>query len=400
MPAYTSAASPSPNRPARRPPLTRRRPSPRPPPLLVHPRAAAATLAELAKLSLLIGAEAPSRVFLLSRLVDLHRRLGRRGDAIWPLRQLLAAERERVGGSRAAEGRGRGRAAPPSSDQLIAAELFELLQSEGQLDEAMRLLFSAASPNRREADALQSVVLQMQTAFRRRHRAAACIAACERGRLDRASFRELRARWRAATVLNTGVRAWRARRLRGDLSRQKELAGAAKVLQVRQRAKIEKRKPQWPIKLAIMHARLLKYGSARSAPPPVGLPGVQGEAHTTLRAFSSMARGSPARHASTPMAMNRTSTKPPNVAERDSTTAEASGEAAVAAVTDDGSGTSGGEGVGGEAVQQQQQQQQQQPSAMPDDEANADASDLAGDAIDADHAVEGEPPIWKTLSSA
>lgn len=242
-------------------------------------------------------------VTTLAKLVDLIRRSRPRREAVIPLKRLLTAERSlrrplTAGGIRLPSGansasaaaagghadggaggdgrRGGGaeganpsrasrhtnpdpRLAWRSMADVVAAELLEVYMGEGMLDEAIDLMFSAASPVPKSAQQLlEDTVVRMQRGYRMRRDAVSRIAAGERGRLERMVMRHLRHLWASATYIQARARGRMCRVRLANEAEQRRLDGAAKVLQTRHRTRLEGRKPQWPWRLTIMAMRAQK----------------------------------------------------------------------------------------------------------------------------------------------
>ena len=210
----------------------------------------------------------------LAKMVDLIRRTRPRSEAALPLKKLLAAERSLLrplteGGIRLPKGASAAaQAGDVSTDprllwcsmaDVVAAELLELYTAEGMMKEALQLMFSAGSPvPRSQQDLLEKVVKDLQRSLRKRRRAASIIAAADRARRDRTHVRRLRVMWRAATRIEAHVRGRKCRgRLKSE-AEERRLDTAARVLQARQRSRVEARKPQWPMRLMLMAARAEK----------------------------------------------------------------------------------------------------------------------------------------------
>lgn len=186
---------------------------------------------------------------------------------------------------------------------VVADELLDVYKRQGRLDDAVQLIFSESSPvPKAEQKLLDQIVRLLQAAFRKRRAAATCIAAGERGRLDRDIARWFRDQQTAAMLFQAAYRGHKSRWHTAILAEQRRLNRAATVLQRRQRGKVEERKPQWPWRLALMAARVharkrmsarvdpkvkaeaLIFG-AKSAPPAA--PKVRGEGQATLNALGS-----------------------------------------------------------------------------------------------------------------
>ena len=333
---------------------------------------AVAALREATALHRLADSSAAERVFPLGAMADLARRVGTPNEAVSALKSLLHAERERQQlwevhpDAPDAPLQPSTPAPPPSSprgtmahaeaslssdpwairaDKLVAAELVELLIGRaGRPIEALELIFSSIAPCPREATALETIVVRLQASFRARKRAATAIAAAVRGRRDRNETQELRRRWRAATAMAAAARGLLSRRhakaAGGQEEQHAKAAGgpkeqhakaadgheeqeqAANVLQKRAKMRSEARKPQWPIKLALLHAHIQKFGSSAGASegsdlgapscavlnalqslvsippaaptsPPPPLPRVSGSGSTAPSAAASMGEGQP-----------------------------------------------------------------------------------------------------------
>ena len=210
-------------------------------------------LNELCRLQALANVPAIECVPTLAKLIDLIRRARPRREAAWPLQRLLAAERQLA--RPLEDGLFEGDLAGFDADlhgrrrtvaEAVAAELLELYQDEGMFEESMRLMFSEASPVPRvERIALESVVRNLQTAFRMRQASATLIAAGERGRRGRSIGRKLRRRVYAATRAQKHVRDWFTRRRLAHEANLRRWHSAATVMQACQRARIESKKLKW-----------------------------------------------------------------------------------------------------------------------------------------------------------
>jgi hypothetical protein len=210
------------------------------------------------------------------------------------------------------------------ADKLVANELVELLQAEGRPIEALELIFSSLAPCPREATALETIVVRLQASFRARKRAATAIAAAVRGRRDRFETQALRRRWRAATAMAAVARGLRARRhakaADGQMEQHAKAADgheeqeqAANVLQKRAKMHSEARKPlrkpQWPIKLALLNSHIQKFGSSAVASDGSDLaaPSSAVLSSAVLNALQSLASIPPAAPASPPPPLPRVS---------------------------------------------------------------------------------------------
>lgn len=248
--------------------------------------AAIHSLQELSRMQSLSGTSPRSRVVPLAKLADLVRRTAGPGQADWPLRHLLLAERElgrhvaapsgvddRGDESRRAAVTNEGKAGTgsqkSSAPQLVSVarmtseELLETYAKSGRVDEALRLILSEASPvPKREQMALEGVVSHLQASFRARRYSATIIAAAERARVCRRDARVRRQRRDAALVLQTFFFARSSRWHAAILAEKRTLNRAATVFQNTQRSRVDAGRPQWPWRLATtaatIHARTSK----------------------------------------------------------------------------------------------------------------------------------------------
>jgi hypothetical protein len=292
---------------------------------------AVAALREATSLHRLADSSAAERVFPLGAMADLARRVGTPNEAVSALKSLLHAERERQQlwevhpDAPDAPLQPSTPAPPPSSprgtmahaeaalssdpwairaDKLVANELVELLQAEGRPIEALELIFSSLAPCPREATALETIVVRLQASFRARKRAATAIAAAVRGRRDRFDGHEER-HAKAAD----GREEQHAKAADGH----EEQEQAANVLQKRSKMRSEarkpQRKPQWPIKLALLNSHIQKFGSSAVASDGSDLaaPSSAVLSSAVLNALQSLASIPPAAPASPPPPLPRVS---------------------------------------------------------------------------------------------